>query len=218
MNCYNFRFIALLLLFLVVPAHAAPLPWGAGKYSHFSDQEPLGDLLKTLAASQDTPVVVSPSVKEVVSLHVKEIQPKAFFLELAKTYGLIWYYDKETLFIYKKDEAQTGSVSLKKMSPDEFTATLKRLEVLDDSFQWKISEVDNIIYFSGPERFVTSVLDMAAMLDKQPLARQQIYRWTDKKGVVNFSSEEPVSHSGAEWDVKAQDKPPGFTVVDVVKK
>jgi len=218
MNCYKFRYIVLLLLFWVVSAHAAPLPWGDGKYSHFSDQEPLSDLLKTLAGSQDTPIVVSPSVKDIVSLHVKEIRPTAFFLDLAKTYGLIWYYDKKTLFVYKKDEAQTGSVSLKKMSPNEFTETLKRLEVLDDSFQWKISEVDNIIYFSGPERFVSSVLDMAAVLDKQTLARKQIYRWTDKQGVVNFSNEDPVSRSSADWDVKTQDKSPGFAVVDVIKK
>jgi type II secretory pathway component GspD/PulD (secretin) len=196
---------------------AAPVPWKDGKYSHFSDQEPLSDMLKALAGFQDIPIVVSPKVKDVVSLHFKEQKPQEIFNELAKTYGLIWYYDKEALFVYKEDEVQAASVSLKKTSPKEFTNSLERLDVLDDRFPWEISEVDNVIYFKGPERFVSTVLDLAKVMDTQDLARRQVYRWKDKRGVVNFSSEDPVSGMGAQWDVKTGDKFPGFNVVDVVK-
>lgn len=196
---------------------AAPVPWTADIYSHFSDQEPLPEMLKTLAAFQNLPIVVSPKVKDVVSLHFKERKPEDIFSELVKTYGLIWYYDKESLFVYKEDEVQAASVSLKKMSPEAFSNALKRLQVLDERFQWQISEVDNIIYFTGPERFVSSVLDMAQVMDTQTLDKRQIYRWKDQKGVVNFSSEDPVSHMGSAWDVKTGDKFPGFDMVDVIK-
>lgn len=208
---------ACLLLFAACTAAAAPLPWKDEKYSHFSDEEPLGELLKTLAALQDIPIVVSPKVKDVVSLHVIDKQPAAIFQELARNYGLIWYYDKEALFVYKEDEVQTASVSMKKMSPQEFTNSLKRLEVLDERFNWEVSEVDNIIYFTGPERFVSSVLDMAKVMDTQELGRRQIYRWKDRQGVMNFSSEDPVGSMGAAWDVQTDEKFPGFEVVDVVK-
>ncbi|QTR51765.1 hypothetical protein J8380_06240 [Candidatus Thiothrix anitrata] len=174
-------------------------------------------MLKTLAAFQDIPIVVSPKVKDVVSLHFKLRKPEAIFQELVKTYGLVWYYDKESLFIYKEDEVQTATVSLKKMSPEVFTNSLKRLEILEDRFQWKVSEVDNIIYFTGPERFVSAVLSAAATMDTQGLDKRQIYRWKDKKGVVNFSSEDPVGNMGSSWDVKTGDKFPGFDMVDVVK-
>lgn len=197
-------------------ASAAPVPWKDEPYSHFSDGEPLSELLKTLAAQQDLPIVVSPKVKEVVSLHFINRTPSSIFAELVRNYGLTWYYDKESLFVYKEDEAQAASVSMKKMSPQEFTNTLKRLDVLDERFQWEISEVDNVIYFSGPERFVSTVLSMAKTLDGQTLARRQIYRWKDKRGVVHFSSEDPVGGLGAQWDVQAGDKLPGFDVVDVV--
>ena len=196
---------------------AAAVPWKADVYSHFSDQEPLADMLKTLAAFQDIPIVISPKVKEVVSLHFKQRKPEAIFQELVKTYGLVWYYDKESLFVYKEDEVQTATVSLKKMSPEVFTNSLKRLEILDERFQWQVSEVDNIIYFTGPERFVSSVLSAAATMDTQALDKRQIYRWKDKKGVINFSSEDPVGNMGAAWDVKTGDKFPGFDMVDVVK-
>ncbi|HRJ54056.1 MAG TPA: DUF4124 domain-containing protein [Candidatus Thiothrix moscowensis] len=201
-----------------LPLSAASLPWEGGVYSHFSDQEPLSEVLKTLAASQDTPIVVSPAVKEIVSLKLKEVTPKAMFDELVRTYGLIWYYDKESLYVYKEEEAQTASVSLKNRSPEEFTATLKRLEVLDERFKWNVSEIDNLVYFTGPERFISSVLELAQVTDTQRLARQRVYRWTDRNGVTNFSSEQPVSAKAEEIDVQAEKKLPGFEVVDVVKK
>lgn len=205
------------LLMLNFQAVAAPVPWKNASYSHFSDQEPLADMLKTLLAEENIPIVVSPKVKDIVSMHYKEQKPEAIFNDLAKTYGLIWYYDKESLFVYKEDEVQTASVSLKKASPNEFTNALKRMQVLDERFKWQVSEVDNIVYFTGPERFISSVLDMAKVMDTQDLAKRQIYRWKDKNGVINFSSEDPVGNMGSAWDVKTQDKFPGFDMVDVVK-
>lgn len=214
---FTFRWAILSLLLAGNAAIAAPVPWKSDNYSHFSDQEPLPELLKTLASLQDLPIVVSPKVKEVVSLHLQNRKPQEIFNELVKNYGLIWYYDKEALFVYKEEEVQSASVSMKKMSPQEFTNALKRLEVLEERFQWQISEVDNIIYLTGPERFVSAVLDMAKVMDTQDLARRQVYRWKDKAGVMNYSSEDPVGGMGAEFDVKTDEKFPGFDVVDVVK-
>lgn len=206
-----------LLLFVVVPAVAAPVPWKDESYSHYSDAEPLNEMLETLAAVQDIPIVISPEVDEVVSLHFKGRMPADIFDELVKNYGLIWYYDQEALFVYKESEVQNASVSLKKLSPQEFTNSLKRLQVLDPRFQWKISEVDNIIYFTGPERFVSAVLDMAEVMDARRTARRQIYRWRDNKGVMNYSSQDPVGGMGAEWDIETDEKMPGFDVVNVIK-
>ncbi|UOG93541.1 MAG: hypothetical protein L3K52_07385 [Candidatus Thiothrix sulfatifontis] len=213
----TFRWAILSLLLAGSTAVAAPVPWKSDNYSHFSDQEPLPELLKTLASLQDLPIVVSPKVKDVVSLHLQNRKPQEIFNELVKNYGLIWYYDKEALFVYKEEEVQSASVSMKKMSPQEFTNALKRLEVLEERFQWQVSEVDNIIYLTGPERFVSAVLDMAKVMDTQDLARRQVYRWKDKAGVMNYSSEDPVGGLGAEFDVKTDEKFPGFDVVDVVK-
>lgn len=214
---FTFRWAILSLLLAGSSTVAAPVPWKADNYSHFSDQEPLSELLKTLASLQDLPIVVSPKVKEVVSLHLQNRKPQEIFNELVKNYGLIWYYDKEALFVYKEEEVQSASVSMKKISPQEFTNALKRLEVWEERFQWQISEVDNIIYLTGPERFVSMVLDMAKVMDTQELSRRQVYRWKNKAGVMNYSSEDPVGGMGADFDVKTDEKFPGFDVVDVVK-
>lgn len=205
------------LLFTPV-VKAAPVMWKTMTYSHFSDQENLSDVLKTLAAFQEIPIVISPKVKDIVSLHFKEQYPESIFKELVKTYGLTWYYDKESLYVYKEDEVQNASVSLKTMTPSEFTNTLKRLDILDEGVPWKISEVDNVIYFSGPEKFVSAVLNMAQVVDNQPVnKRKQIYRWKDKGGIVNFSSEDPVASTNPAMDIQTSAKLPGFDIVDVVK-
>ena len=210
--------VAMGLWLALSSAMAAPIPWKTDKYSHFSDQEPLSDVLKAIASFEDITIVVSPNVKDVVSLHFEEKPAQDLFKELVKSYGLVWYYNKEALYVYKEDEVQTASVSLKNMKPQEFTTALRRLQVLDDSVPWKSSEVDNVIYFRGPEKLVSAILDLAQVMDNQPVVkRKQIYRWRDKKGVVNFSSDDPLTPIEPASDVTTTDKFPGFDVVDVVR-
>lgn len=198
--------------------NAAPLPWNDKPYSHFSDEEPLAEMLKTLAANQGTPITISEKVEDIVSMHYKNKRSEDIFEDLAKTYGLIWYYDGEAIFVYKEEEARRGSVSMENMSPQEFSEALRRLEVLDDQYHWEVSELDNVIYFTGPERFVNSVISMAKLMDKQPKKRAQIYKWVDTNGRVNFSNERPLSSRGADKDVMANDRFPGFDVVDVIER
>ena len=213
------RMLVVCLLLLTKAAWAAPLTWSQQAYSHFSDQEPLVDLLQTLASTQKVPVVLSPQIKDVVSLHYKQQLPEVIFDNLIKTYGLIWFFDGETLYVYKENEAQRGSVSLEKMTPQAFTTAMKRLNVLDSQYHWEVSEVDNMIYFTGPERFVSSVLDMAKMMDNQKLERPQVYKWIDAKGQVNYSNERPTStNAEVNKDVATKERFPGFDVVDVINR
>ncbi len=196
-------------------SYAAPLPWGDKPYSHFSDQEPLVDMLTTLAANEKTPIVLSPNIKQVISAHFKERPVKSIFEELVKTQGLIWYYDKETLYIYKEDEVKTGSISLKSLTPSEFLDALKRLEIYDDKFKWEISEVDNIIKITGPERLINVAIDNAKLMDSQAEKEKRIYKWKDNQGKIHYSSERPALGS-SNWDVKVSEKYPGVVVLDVI--
>lgn len=179
-----------LLTFMSSTISAAQLPWSNKLYTHFSDQEPLVSLLKTLAASQNTQISVSKKIDDVVSVYFKNKTAKAIFDELVKSHGLIWYYDGGVLYISKKDEIQTGSISLKFLTTKEYSQSLRQLGILDDHFYWVESEQDNTVYFKGPERFVSTVLKMSKVLDKKP-AKARIYKWIDKNGVPTFSSTMP---------------------------
>jgi len=190
---------------------AAQLPWNDKVYSHFSDQESLESLLETLAASQNTQISVSKKIDDVISLHFKEKTAKAIFEELVKAHGLIWYYDGGVLYISKKDETQTGSISLKYHTTKEFAQSLRQLGILDDHFYWMESAHDNTVYFKGPERFVSTVLKMSKVLDKKP-AKPRIYKWIDKNGVPTFSSSMP-GHFNRSKDLNVIDVNKGVSVV-----
>ena len=207
-----------MLLYFSSMAYAASLPWNNKPYSHYSDQEPLSEMMKTLAANQGTPITLSPMVNDVVSMHYKNRTSREIFEDLVKTYGLIWYYDGESVFVYKEEEARRGSVSMENMTPGEFSEALKRLEVLDDQFHWEVSEVDNVIYFTGPERFVSSVLSMAELMDSNASKRTKVFRWTDASGQVNFSNERPLSARSSTKDVSTNERFPGFDVFDVIER
>lgn len=177
-------------LCLVSTVLAKDLPWTEKAYTHFSDQEPVKDFFAALAASQKTPIVVSEKVDTVVSGFYKKMTPKAMFLEVIKSNGLVWYFDGNTLFINREDEMQSGTVSLTNTSASAFTDSLERLGVLDHHYHWVASDIDQMVYFKGPEQFVTAVLAMSKSLDKKQ-KKTSIYKWVDKKGVTNFSSSLP---------------------------
>lgn len=198
--------------------NAAPLPWNDKPYSHYSDEEPLAEMLGSLSANQGTPITISEKVDNVVSMHYKNKSSKTIFEDVAKTYGLIWYYDGEAIFVYKEEEAKRGSVSMKTMGPGEFSEALERLDILDSQYHWEVSELDNVIYFTGPERFVNSVVSMAKLMDNQPKKRSKVFKWTDASGRVNFSNERPLSSRGSDKDVATEERFPGFDVVDVIDR
>ncbi|MGV6809206.1 MAG: DUF4124 domain-containing protein [bacterium] len=193
---FNLLLLFLCLFMLVLFAfssnvYAEALPWKNEKYTHYSEEEPLKDMLQAMASSQNTTAVISPKVNDIVSIYYKERYPQDILDELTKAHDLMWFYDGEALFIYKKSEAQTGSVSLKNLSVPEFNNTMRKLGILDDKFYWNALVEENLIQFKGPERFVTSVLQMAKIVDVPQVAEEKIYKWKDENGTVNFSGHNP---------------------------
>lgn len=181
--------LSILLFTSTVMADA--LPWETETYTHYSEQEPLREMLQAMASALNTTAVISDDIDDVVSVYYREAAPKTILNELSQAHDLMWFYDGEALFVYKKDEAQTGSVTLKHMPVSEFTSTMKKLGIFSDEFYWKELEEESLIQFKGPERFVTSVLQMAKIVDVPRTSHQKVYKWVDTKGVVNFSSRNP---------------------------
>jgi type II secretory pathway component GspD/PulD (secretin) len=196
MKHFNITYLSLLLclftsLFVSSLVNAETLPWKNEKYTHYSEEEPLKDMLQAMASSQNTTAVISPKVDDIVSIYYKERYPQDILDELTKAHDLMWFYDGEALFIYKKAEAQTGSVSLKNLSVAEFSNTMRKLGILDDKFYWNELEEESLIQLKGPERFVTSVLQMAKIIDVPQATEEKIYKWKDENGTINFSGHNP---------------------------
>lgn len=194
-----------------VNASAKKLDWSKEPYTHYSDQEPLREFLNELAATQKTPIVISEKVDSVVSGYYREMAAEDIFLSVAKAHGLLWYFDGDTLFVNSEDELQTGSVSLTNASASEFTSALERLGILEHHYHWVSSDVDQMVYFKGPEQFVTAVLEMSKVLDKKQTT-PNIYKWVDSKGVTHFSSNPPKKFSNSK-NIKIIEKDKGLVLL-----
>ena len=170
---------------------ASPLPWGTSKYTHYSEEQPLKDMLEAMSSAQGTSIVVSPKITDIISVYFKNQTPLKILESLAESNKLMWYYDGEILYVYKNDEIQTGSVTLKQISVKDFSQTLRKIGILDKQFYWNEIEEEDIVYFKGPERFVSAVLQMSEILDNKKPSNNKIFKWTDNSGLVNYSNINP---------------------------
>ncbi len=170
---------------------AEKLPWHKEKYTHYSEEQPLKDMLEAMASAQSTSIVISPKVNDIISVYYKKMYPIDILKSLAKSNDLLWYYDGEILYIYKNDEIQTGSVSLKRISVKDFSQTLREIGILDDQFYWNEVESEDMVYFKGPERFVSAVLQMSEILDNKKPSNDKVFKWVNKEGRVNYSNINP---------------------------
>ncbi|MEE4379291.1 MAG: hypothetical protein V2J55_17530 [Candidatus Competibacteraceae bacterium] len=180
------------VLLSLVQVQAAELQWSTQPYSHYSDQEPLRDVLKSLVATQGIPVVISGQIEDIVNVHFEQTQPGEIFSRLVDAYKLTWYYDGQALYIYPMDEVHTATLQLKHASVKEFSDSLDRLGVIDSRFHWRVSEPDRLIYFAGPKRFVSLVMEMAKVFDAEDgPAAGLVYKWVNEEGVINYTTAPP---------------------------
>lgn len=192
--------IFILLVFFLSGTQAAELIWPTTPYSHFSNQEPLRDVLQSLAANQGIPIVVSKKIQDTVSITFEKLEPTVIFQRLIDAYNLTWYYDGHVLYVYRLDEMQTKTIKLNHLSVRSFKKSLQQLEILDERFSFRSIDRQGLIYLSGPSRLIELTLEMAELLDTEvqqktptdPVRRNtRVYKWKDKKGITHFSSAPP---------------------------
>ena len=186
-----------LTLALTAGAHCAELSWPDTAYSHYSNQESLRDVPEVLGSSHALPIVVSESIDDVISVSFNKLTPAEMFERLARAYNLTWYYDGNTLFVYRIDEVQTATLKLSHLSVLDFQKSLQDLEIYDTRYPWRVVERQNIVYFSGPPRLVSLIDEMARQLDVAGPGNSggRVYTWRDARGVAHFSSTPPEQTS-----------------------
>lgn len=188
--------VTILLTLFSTPLHAGPPPWSEQPYSRFSDDEALTEVLRSFASSQGIPIVISEQVDGRVNGNFSEIPPAQYFDILIRAFNLIWYFDGHVLYVYRSDEVASRIVKLQALSVDELHSTLTELGILDGRAYWRALEDRRIVYLSGPERFVSLVMEAVAVLDADAIAElaaqpELIYKWLNEDGITTFASEAP---------------------------
>lgn len=168
-----------LLIWIPLQLTAEEIPWKRSVYTRLSEEEPLTALLYDFCADQGITAVLSPAVQGVVSGRFEEMAPEIFFDQLVHTYNLMWYFHAGALYIYQGHEIQSQLLVLGHVTPSRLTLVLDQVGILDPRYPLRSVNPGNLVYITGPPRFVELVTETAHALDlhAENRARQEAERF-----------------------------------------
>lgn len=155
----------LLLLLPAAPARAGTPDWGEEPYVYRSVEQDLRELLKDFAGNVGLTLQMSESVQGTVRGSLPPAPPAEFLDQLARVYGLLWYWDGFILWVYGIDEATSRMIDLGTGDAQRLADTMLELDLWDDRFPLRASVSANLVLVTGPPRYVELVAEAAAKLD-----------------------------------------------------
>jgi type III secretion protein C len=159
--------MAALLALLMMPAtlRAAEPKWRNQPYNHMAQDEDLRDMLADFGSDNGIRIVVSQRITDLVSGRFEGMEPRKFIEKICQAYGLTWYYDGSSLFLYKNGEVRTRVFTLQFASLSKLVATLRETGIWDDRYPVHAARGDDAVFVSGPPRYVELVIETANRLE-----------------------------------------------------
>jgi type III secretion protein C len=168
------RFITSLVTAAILAAATAPASLAAGawsdkKFVYRAEGKKLPEVFQDFAASQSIPVVVDPSVEGVVNASFDGL-PENFLKAMSKTYGVIWYFDGISLFVYPSKAMQSQVFRLRGYDRAQVRQMLASFGMGDSRFPLRYNEAEQTVLVYGPPRhieLVATVLDTLEQTSKE---------------------------------------------------
>ncbi|WP_445496752.1 type III secretion system outer membrane ring subunit SctC [Photorhabdus sp. SF281] len=154
-------------------AFSQDLDWLPTPYDYLAKGESLRDVLVNFGANYDASVVVSDKVTDQVNGHFEQNGPQEFLQHLSSLYNLVWYYDGSVLYVFKNSEIQSRLLKLEQTNATELQQTLKRSGIWEPRFGWRPDAGNQLVYVSGPPRYLELVDQTASALEQQSLLRSE---------------------------------------------
>jgi type III secretion protein C len=146
----------------LMPAQAADVRWRTDKYQYQTKGQDLRDFVRAFASNQGLSVVVDPAIESKQVVGNFKLTPQSMLEWIANTYGLIWYFDGNVLYVYPSSEAKSQVVRLNNTSAERLRQSLDRLGISDRRYPVKFDSAANTALVSGPKRYVELVEQAAA--------------------------------------------------------
>jgi type III secretion protein C len=154
--------IAAALLAVAAPAPAAAAaPFASKKFVYRADGKKLAEVLQDFAATQGLPIVIDPGVEGTVNASF-DTRPEEFLNAMTKTYGVIWYHDGSTLYVYPASAMQSRVFRMRGFDRQQVRQMLASLGLGDARFPLRFDDGQQTLLASGPPRhieLVSTVLD-----------------------------------------------------------
>jgi len=116
-------------LVIWTPASKAAVNWKGEPFSVRTRGMPLTTLFRDFGASYRVPVVVSETVNDVFTGSIDEDTPDRVLQRLSRLYHLAWYYNGDTLYVYKAREVATEVLTPQYIEPRELQRYLATRKV-----------------------------------------------------------------------------------------
>ncbi|KWN58205.1 outer membrane secretin SsaC [Burkholderia ubonensis] len=134
----------------------------------------LADVLRDLGANYRVPVVVSGQVDGSFIGTLNNATPEAALDQLARLHQLAWYFDGQTLYVYRAQEVGSELITPGFLSPATLIEQLLSTSLLDDR-QCRVQAIasSNAVEAHGVPICIERVRKFAQRLDEQAINREQ---------------------------------------------
>jgi type III secretion protein C len=151
------------VLLAALAAHGAP--WGTKRFVYRAEDKMIADVLQDFAAGQGVPIAIDPQVKGRVTANF-DARPEEFLQSVSKAYGLIWYHDRTSLFIYPSSATQSRIFRLKSGDGERVASLMRTLEIGDPRFPLRYNGAAQTLLAAGPPRHIEIVASVVESLDQ----------------------------------------------------
>lgn len=133
---------------------ASRIPWRTSNFTLVAQNRPISDLLRDFGGQQGLHVHVSPSVQGEISGSFVNQSPAAFLAQMARAYGLSWFYVNGLLYVGSNQEVNLlvkplryvkADVALQMLKTSGFISSDGRVEKIKDSGMVTISGIPKYI-------------------------------------------------------------------------
>lgn len=157
-----YKLILALLLIVPLSSHAGREDiWDTKKFTYRAEGKKLTEVFQDFAASQSVPAVIEPGVEGMVNINFNG-SANSFLKALSKTYGVIWYFDGVSLYVYPSSAMQSQLFRMKGFDKDQVREMLTSFGLGDSRFQLRYNEAEKSMLVYGPPRHIELV---AAVID-----------------------------------------------------
>lgn len=162
--------VALALASHAAALRAVPLAWPLARFDYRIGPVNAADALGEL--SRRSGIAIDVDARAPCRLDVREALPPRRFVErLARTCGLVSYYDGAVLQLVAPDAFEHAAVRLNYATLAELRAALARQRIVDARWRPGYDDAARIARVAGPPRYVALVLAAARALDEAAQTR-----------------------------------------------
>jgi type III secretion protein C len=139
---------------LGLPARAADISWSKETVRYAAvEPKDLRVFLNEFAVQQGMAISIDPEVKGELTGRYS-LSPRSMMELLARTFGLVYYYDGKLLHVSLSSSVESEILQLGETTPAQFKQMLDQLGISDSRYPLAVDAERNTVMISGPRRMV----------------------------------------------------------------